>query len=301
MNPWIRRGLLAAVSLIALGAATLALGRVLGERKLHRQVPVVLAPVAIPTDAAGIERGRYLFASRGCTDCHGANGAGKVFIDDGKGMSIRAPNITRGPGGVTQRYTDVDWLRTIRHGVKPNGEPAFVMPSEDYSRLTDADVGALVAYLKQLPPAEGEGLVMQMPPLMYGLYAAGVLKDAAEKIDHALPPAEPVPAGVTREHGAYVAGMCIGCHGAQMSGGKIPGTPPHWPPAANLTPGAGSAMPAYATADQFVAMLRSGHRPDGTPISSVMPFDSLREMNDTDARALFLHLKQLPPRPAGQR
>ena len=31
----------------------------------------------------------------------------------------------------------------------------MIMPSEDYNRLTDADLGALVAYAKQLPPAVG--------------------------------------------------------------------------------------------------------------------------------------------------
>ena len=46
-------------------------------------------------------------------------------------------------------------------------------------------------------------------------------------------------------------------------------------------------------------MLRSGRRPDGSAISTVMPFSSLRELNDTDARALYLHLKALPPRAYG--
>jgi hypothetical protein len=31
-----------------------------------------------------------------------------------------------------------------------------------------------------------------------------------------------------------------------------------------------------------------------------MPFASLKAMSDTDVRALYLHLKALPPLPAGQ-
>ncbi|MEO6322179.1 MAG: hypothetical protein ABIR56_15920 [Polaromonas sp.] len=85
-----------------------------------------------------------------------------------------------------------------------------------------------------------------------------------------------------------------------MSGSKIPGTPPDWAPAANLTPGEGSALKRYKDAEQFVAMLRSGKRPDGTAVT-VMPFDSLRELNDVDAHALYAYLKTVPARPFGQR
>ena len=42
-------------------------------------------------------------------------------------------------------------------------------------------------------------------------------------------------------------------------------------------------------------MFRSGKRPDGTAVQ-VMPFESLREMSETDLRALHLYLKALPGR-----
>jgi mono/diheme cytochrome c family protein len=301
MNKWIKRGVLGVVGLAILGAGGLALGSYLGDRKAARRVEVPVAAVAIPTDAAALERGRYLYASRGCADCHGANGGGKAFIDDGGGLFIKAPNISPGPGGVVAGYTPQDWVRIVRHGVKPSGQPAFVMPSEDYNRLSDADLGALVAHVRQLPPASGTGMVARIPPMVKTLYAAGLIRDAAEKIDHTLPPSRPVVEDGSARHGAYVASMCIGCHGATLAGGKIPGSPPDWPPAANLTPGEGSGMQAYASADQFVAMLRTGKRPDGTEVSGVMPFSSLRELNDADASALYAHLKTLAPLPVGQR
>ena len=105
---------------------------------------------------------------------------------------------------------------------------------------------------------------------------------------------------MTLEHGAYVANTCIGCHGAQLSGGKIPGAPPEWPAAANLTPGAGSALAHYPDADAMLVMFRTGKRPDGSAVSTVMPFGGLKEMNETDVRALYLHLKSLPARSSGQ-
>lgn len=50
-------------------------------------------------------------------------------------------------------------------------------------------------------------------------------------------------------------------------------------------------MPRYPNADAFIAMIRSGKRPDGSAIA-VMPFSSLKTMNDTDLRALHLYLAQ---------
>lgn len=301
MNKWIKRGGLAVLGVVALGASTLVVGTQLGQRKMNRIVSIDVAAVALPTDAASIERGRYLYMSRGCTECHGVDGAGKDVVNDGKGMHVRAPNITPGPGTVVANYSVTDWVRTLRHGVKPDGRPAIVMPSEDYARLTDADLGAMVAYLRQMPAAQGAGAVLELPPLVKTLYAAGVMHDAAEIIDHTLPPSTPVPEAVTPEHGAYVINSCIGCHGARLSGGKIPGAPPEWPAAANLTPGDGTAMTHYPTPESFATMLKTGKRPDGTEVSKVMPFLALKEMNDTDVRAMYAHLKTLPPLAAGNR
>ena len=133
------RASIAVASLLVLAVVALFAGVWLGDRKLDRHVAVDVQPVAFKDDAASVERGHYLFMSRGCAECHGANGAGKDVINDGKGMLIHAPNITPGNGAIATAYTPLDWTRTIRHGVKPNGRPVMVMPSEDYARLTDVD------------------------------------------------------------------------------------------------------------------------------------------------------------------
>lgn len=298
MRRWIKRIAWMLIAIVALVIGTAATGVLMAQRKLDRRVAVQVAPIALPVDAASLEHGRYLYLSRGCAECHGAGGGGREFINDGKGMRAAGPNIT--PGGVTASYAVVDWVRTVRQGVKPDGRPVFIMPSEDFNRLTDADLGALVAYVRSLPPLPAHAAVFEIPVPVRALYGFGVITDAAEKIDHDLPPAQPVPKAVTPAYGASVANMCMGCHGAGLSGGRIPGTPPDWPAAANLTPGAGSVMGRYASAEAFVAMLRSGKRPDGSSIQ-VMPFESLAVLDDTDARAVYAYLQTVPARPAGQR
>jgi mono/diheme cytochrome c family protein len=292
-------------ALVVFAAAAAMVGTKLAERKSQRHVTVKLQPVtwastvAAP-DASTLARGKYLFNSRGCAECHGSNGAGREFINDGHGLRLKGPNISPGQGSVVARYTPEDWERTVRHGVKPDGWPVFIMPSKDYNRFTQDDLDALVAYVRSLPPVSGSAAVVELSLPVQRMSGYGAMEDAAEKIDHSLPPSRPIAAGVTAQHGAYVANMCIGCHGVSLSGGKIPGTPPDWAPAANLTPGEGSALARYPDADQFVAMLRNGKRPDGTVIT-VMPFESLRELNDVDAQAVYAYLKTVPARPFGQR
>ena len=301
MNAWIKRSGVGVVMLAALAAAALVVGAQLGERKAQRRIEVKLEAVPYRSDAPAVERGRYLYVSRNCAECHGADGAGHDVVKDGKGLYVHAPNITPAAGSVVARYAPIDWTRTIRHGVKPDGRPAVIMPSEDYARMNDNDLASLVAFLRQMPARPGPGATLQFPLPVKALYAFGVIKDAAERIDHTLPPPAVAPDAPTAAHGAYLVNACIGCHGATLSGGKIPGAPPDWPAAANLTPGESSAMTRYADVESFKAMLRTGKRPGGSAISPVMPFVSLKEFNDVDAQALFLHLKTLSPKAAGNR
>src|SRR5690606_16798932 len=131
----------------------------------------------------------------------------------------------------------------------PRGRALLIMPSEDYNRFTDEDLGALIAYLRSLPPAPGQGAVVKLPLPVKLLYGFGAIQDAAARIDRSLPPQAAVPEGVTLAHGQYVANMCIGCHGVGLLGGKVPGGPPDWPPASRLAPGDGSAMARYPDAE----------------------------------------------------
>lgn len=275
---------------VVLGVIAAGAAHLLAQRKLNRTIDLQVAPVAFTSDAASVARGRYLFESRGCAECHGNNGAGKLLIDDPGGLRVWTPNITAGPGSVAARYTEADWVRTIRHGVKPDKRPILIMPAEDYNRFTDVDVAAIVAYARSLPPVSGEAGRIEMPLIFKALYAANLIPDAPQRIDHSLPPAQAVAEGPTPEHGAYVANMCKGCHGDTLHGGRIPGSPPDWPPAVDLT--ARATYAAYDSVDKFKAMLKSGKRPSGEPIK-VMPFPSLAAMNDTDVEALYAYLKTL--------
>jgi len=145
MNPWVKRGGLAVVVLAVLAGGAVFLGLRMADSRMQRTVDVKVKTVAYRTDAQSLERGRYLFNSRGCVDCHGDNGAGRTFVEDGAGLKIKGPNISPGPGNVVAAYQPQAWVRAIRHGVAPSGRPLMVMPSEDYNRFTDDDLASRMA------------------------------------------------------------------------------------------------------------------------------------------------------------
>jgi len=286
--------------IVAVAGGAFAFAVWLGEHKLEREVFVKVVPVPFTTGAAALRQGKYLYETRGCAECHGSDGRGIVLLDTPEGFLVHTPNLTPGPGGVVSDYDEGDWVRAIRHGVNPKGHALFLMPSVDYNRMSDADFASLVAYVRSLPPVAGESATIRLPLVVKALYGAGLIRDSAERIDHRKPPSPAIAPAASVEYGAYVATTCVGCHGAALSGGKIPGAPPDWPPAANLTPGEESVLPRYHTPGKFVAMMRTGKRPDGSAVSPAMPFASLRNMNDTDLQAIYRYLGTLPPKRPGE-
>jgi mono/diheme cytochrome c family protein len=165
------------------------------------------------------------------------------------------------------------------------------MPSDDY-RFTEDDLGAVLGYVRSLPPVD-----RVLPPKSPGPMARilGVFTDfplaTAARIDHtsvrlATPAGEADP--VTR--GAYLVSTaaCQGCHGDDFTGG---GGPP--PGASNITPvGIGDWNEQH-----FLTAIREHKRPNGSPINEVMP-RLYGQMTDADLRAIFAYLRTVPPRGA---
>jgi len=257
--------------------------------------------LTIPTDSAAIARGQHVAtAIARCTGCHRPDFGGQVFIDVPPVAFLYAANLTRGRGGVGGQLTDLDWERAIRHGLKPDGSVLLFMPSQEFQALTDQDAAALIAYLKTLPPVDREPMKNRVGPIGRALYVKGdVSLIPAELIDQTAPHRPAIPVSVTIEYGRYMAdvGGCRGCHGPGLSGGPIPGAPPDWKPAADITP----AGIGYYKEEDFFRALREGKRPGGAAIDPLMPYDFTRNLTDDEIRALWLYLKTVPSRPFGMR
>jgi cytochrome c553 len=292
----IAAGVLAAVLVIGVGTVYALSGRRLGRTYT---VPRT-ATVAVPTDGASVARGAHIantYAS--CTLCHGADLGGKIFSDDAALGIIAGPNLTRGRGGLGATFTTEDWVRAIRYGVRRDGTSLIVMPSEVFTHLADADLGALVAYLRQLPPVDRDVPRSGFGPVGRALLAAGKLNILVAPKTPRLAARPPVEPGPTKEYGRYLADVsgCHGCHGYGLSGGRVAG-PPGTPLASNLTPA--GRLPTWSEA-QFVRAMRTGARPDGTTIDEFMPWRNFEGMTDEELRALWLYLGSVPAREFGNK
>lgn len=310
-------GILVAVLLLAVGAlyawASATSGRLLARTV---ETHTVDFPVPFPLPDAeiaeldldeeearrvalerAIERGRHLVSARyTCSECHGADFSGGVMVDVPIMGRLLGPNLTGGAGSRTAGYTPADWDRIVRHGVLPDGRPA-AMPSEDFQLMSDEELSDVVAYLRALPPVDNEVPPVRLGPLGRVLMATGRLPLSANLIEahdaaHRL---GPPPTEVSVEFGRHLAGVCTGCHAADLAGGTIAGGDPSWPLARNLTPDA-SGLAGWSY-EQFVTAMRDSRRPDGSelqfPMSAVAPF--ARNMTDVEMEAIWHYLQSLAP------
>ncbi len=242
----------------------------IGMEKLTRTSPgIPVEMVNIPTDSNAVARGRHISIVWGCTKCHGDNLGGTLLADDPFLGAIPAANLTSGKGGIARSYTDADWIRAIRHGVKPDNRVEVFM-YDYYSTLSDQDLGDLVAYLKQIRPVDSNFPVMRFGPIFAIAPAVGLFTPAAELIDHGAPrPADPEP-GATVDYGKYLSVLCSECHGENLAG-KLE----KW------------------KQEDFIRALRTGVLPGGKQLSPAMPLETYSEMNDTELTALWLYIKRL--------
>ena len=114
---------------------------------------------AFPSFAADPQRGEYLVQAGGCLGCHTEDRKGATPFAGGRVLktpfgTFHGPNITPHPQAGIGRWSESDFIRAMRHGRRPDGAnyfPAFPYPS--FTRITDADLRDMWAYLRTLPPA----------------------------------------------------------------------------------------------------------------------------------------------------
>ncbi|MEO6966900.1 MAG: c-type cytochrome [Rhodanobacteraceae bacterium] len=299
MKRWLLRILFA---LLILVATLVAFVWIRSDAALSTHYAIDESALALPTDASSIARGEHIATTRGCRECHGADLGGHVVMDVPPIGRLAGPNLTRGRGGIGASLSVADWEHAIRHGIKPGGQPLLFMPIRDFSGLSDADTAAVIAWATQVPPVDREMPPARVGPAGRALFAFGKMPNLLEArlIDQHAPHVAALPAVVGLEYGRYLASACTGCHGQHFSGGAIPGLPPSFPKAANLTSDPRTGLGNWSEAD-FVRTIRTGKRPDGTALDPFMPWPSLAHMSDTEFSALWLYLRSLPPKPAGGR
>lgn len=301
MSRWLRRtgyvlGTLVVLILVFSGFAFMK-----SSGMVSKKYDVAVSPISVLKDSATLARGEHLATVISkCTYCHTSDLAGKVFINSAALGLIVAPNLTRGKGGLGDSLTDERIALAIRQGIKHDNTSVLFMPSDDYQYFTDDDVAAVIAYVRSMPAVDRVLPKSELHVVGRALSATGKLPIfMAENIDHNRTHAKSIVVDTSLAYGAYLGniGGCTGCHGPGLSGGKIPGGPPEWPAAANLTP---TGISKYTDA-QIETILRTGKRPDGTTVNEVMPWKFTTHMTNDELIANIKFLRSVPAKPFGGR
>ncbi len=260
--------------------------------RMARKYEVTHETVAVPRGPEAIARGRHLVdAVTHCNGCHGPDFGGRVMHEDFALGRLVAPNITRGQGGLPADYRVEDWVRVLRHALDREGHPLKIMPSDTFVHLSQEDLGAIIAYLDQVPPVDRDVGASSLGPLGRVLLVADMLPLLpAEKIDHKASAKFAPPAGPTVEYGKYLAQTagCLHCHGNELQG--KPSVAPGFPPPPRL-----ADLTGRWTEADFVRALRTGKRPDGSELDREMPWQALKHMTNDELRALWLYLGEVEP------
>ena len=253
-----------------------------------------LYPIVADTSPEGVARGKYLMETVTSCDkaCHSEGGApfaGYVEeVSDGPISAVFAvPNLTPDSETGLGSWSDAEIARAIREGVDKDGTELVIMPSPGFHRMSDADIAAVVGYLRSLEPVRNEIPPLEVNLVGKAMMALGMFGPGSVGEPITTPQDAPPPG--TAEYGAYLVSMgsCRDCHGAELNGssGGFSG------PAPNLTPG--GALADWSESD-LVTLIQTGVTPDGRRLSEGMPWEAYSDITAEDLRAMFLYLKSLP-------
>ena len=264
-------------------------------------------------EAAKIAAGRYLAIAGNCTSCHtradGDAFSGGVAFKTDFG-TIYSSNITADNEAGIGHWSEAQFVRAMREGLDDEGKhlyPAF--PYTSFTRLSDADLSALFAYLRTLRPSGYQAPANELRFPYNQRWLLGIwnwLYFEPKRF-------EPQPArGAAWNRGAYLVdgpGHCSSCHtprnflGAEkrdqyLAGGlyndKVNGGDVRPWAAVNLTQAA-SGLRAWSVTD-LTSYLKTGH---GQRAGSLGPMNevignSVRHLTDVDIQAIAVYIKSLP-------
>ena len=262
---------------VAATAVVVAGGAMAASQVMFRG-PVVKPAVrmAAATDAQAAARGYRIATVHGCVDCHGGNLQGRMFDDIPHVARLYAPNLTL----AVAKQSDADLDRAIRHGVRADGRPLWVMPSSTFAHLTDGETADLIAYLRTLRPAGAPQPQSQLGPVGRIGILIGQFKSEPTIIRAHENPALP-DLGPQYAKGRDVARACVECHGPALKGGDgVLKTP-------DLTVAAAYDLP------DFECLLRTGVAAGGREVGLMSASSRIRfgALTSDEITALHEYLK----------
>lgn len=306
----------AALGLLFVGVALVVVAVSAANRTSFAQDGEVEYPEEIPFASDSddpVERGAYLaWAEIGCMHCHAGEAAegedyfavaptgGMSFnLDDWFGVEavVYASNLT-----VLQDWTDQEIEDSIRWGVRPDGT-TMVQPMayESHAKMADADMDALIAWMRSFEPVENDVPEIELPE---GVTREDLRPHAEIQEDMPVEYPEDMESDpiVRGEYLARYTTHCAYCHGAQAE--DLPDGVPDVEAAPNGSAFAGGnvAFPTigqettiFWTDDNLRTIIQQGvHPQENNRQIVIMPWDAYQYMDDDDVAAIIAWLRTLP-------
>jgi mono/diheme cytochrome c family protein len=256
-----------------------------GTYELFRSNDIAIPQVIVAGTPDQIARGEYL-SNVLCATCHSLDG--ELPMTGGKNMSedagmplgdLYAPNIT--PAGDIAQMSDAELFLLIRTGVNEEGRATSMAAVMGPRSLSDEDILAVIAFLRQSPAVEEEKPPFKPTVLLAVFVGAGLIPlDVPSSVEVVSAPSK----AATVEYGEYVTAYmdCRGCHGSNLDGV----VPPPYPPAPNIRP-----LLSTWTKGQFLNNIQ-GHVAAPKP-GDIMVWKYLLRMEPVEFEAMYLYLHQV--------
>lgn len=256
-----------------------------------------------------VKRGEYLAKAGGCVGCHTEERKDATPYAGGRPLktpfgTFYGPNITPHPEAGIGRWSEADFVRAMREGRRPDGAnyyPAFPYPS--FTKITDAHLRDLWAFLRSLPPSAQRSRPHQLGLLYRSRSSLGMWKS----LFFTPAPFTPDPQqNAVVNRGAYLVlalGHCGECHTPRnalggpkkdryLAGGKLG----EEAAASNLTP---TRLKKWSDGE-LRDILSSGLFPDGDVLGETMGEvvrNTTSQLAPDDLTALIAYLRSLPALP----
>ncbi|MBN3772980.1 cytochrome c [Burkholderia sp. Se-20378] len=260
-------------------------------------------------DAALVAKGHQLAIAADCMACHTALDGGKPFAG-GYGIAspmgqIYSSNITPSKTAGIGNYTEVQFARALREGVRADGAYLYpAMPYTSYSGLSDDDVHALYSYFMHAVKPVDEAAPATSLPFPFGMRMAmsgwNMLFLSNKRFE-----ADPAH-DAQWNRGAYLTNVlahCSACHtprnalmaedfGRNLGGAQLGA----WY-APNITSDPVSGIGAWSDAE-LVSYLKTGRAPGKNQAAGPMAEavqNSLQYLSDADLKSIVSYLRSTKP------
>ncbi|MEO6668816.1 MAG: c-type cytochrome [Ferruginibacter sp.] len=267
----------------------------------------------VESTPARIERGTKL-ASMLCRGCHYDNDTkkftGRALSEAPQFGKIFTANITNHPIAGIGKWTDGDLIYLIRTGLKPDGQyiPPY-MPK--LIHISDEDLFSIIAFLRSdndWVKADPTPSVKSKPSFLTKfLVTIGAMKPF-DYPTTAIPDPDTTDAVKWGKYIALYQYECFACHSKDFAKNDyfVPEKSPGYFGGGNkmytmegkeiyslnITMHKTNGIGTW-TEDQFVAAVKSGLRPDGSPALRY-PMQPYSNLTDQEVKAIYAYLKTVP-------